>query len=241
MKSLFYFLILSSLIVSCQKPEEEEEETVVTEETPEVAVQEVKETLPEPLANTQDTEQTTPTFREPAVNVPPLTEHEEKIKLPFNQIIGVFNQEIDAHWDIWNFWRTGVPTQIVIAYSEPSRTLMVRARSTDPKVSGGFCSLMSNFTLLDKESSSNQVLTTYKAGFSMTLDDQRNPIADVYSVSKKIKILEYRDKLESVSLYIMDEDAKKTKEITLSLDERESIDIDSETFFYNWKNTSPCH
>ena len=240
MKSLFYFLILSFLIVSCQKPEEEEE-TVVTEETPEVAAQETGETSPEPLANTQDTEQTTPTFREPVVNVPPLTGHEEKIKLPFNQIIGVFNQEIDAYWDLWNFWRSGVPTQIVIAYSEPSRTLMVRARSTDPKISGGFCSLMNNFTLLDKESVNNQVLTTYKAGSSMTLDDQRNPIADVYSVSKKIKLLEYQDKLESVFLYIVDEDAKKTKEIMLSLDERESVDIDSETFFYNWKNTSPCN
>ena len=263
MKFLFYFLFLSFFIVSCKKTEEE---SPITPTSP-PSTGEVEDSLKKESDQKDNKGPDEKTFdeieeeegEENEENLTPTevaSEEKEVMKktgqggleiidpvdLPFEQIVGVFNENIDVHWDLWDFWKTSVSSQIVLGYSPLSGTLMVKIRSTDPAVSGSFCSLMSNFiNVQEKRKEINQISTTYQAESFMALDNQRNPIGDASNVIEKITVLVELEEAKSVTLYFTDKDKKQTREVELDLAHRENNTFpDAESFFYNWKNTSPC-
>ncbi len=209
----------------------------------------------------KETEQPTE-IRQPSQQTPPPKEPQDNMSVApsfatfakqLEQITGVYQKNVDVYWGWLDFWKTNLATKIVVAYSATSDILMFHMRSNDPQVSGGFCILLSDFTIVDSQQmidrgyndqSSSSMHTTYKAQSLVQMDEQGDPIEDAYTIMKEIRVITAADTgtLESMTVFLTNELRQSSEAIRFKSSELETQENppNPETFFSEWRKTHPC-
>ena len=238
----FFSLFLILICVSCSKEQKPKTsspskelrtqlETAVEEETSQII-----KTLPPEKEKT-----TTQVGEEP--------QEEQEQLLPsiesyLNQIYGVYSKNVDVHWSVLDFFKFNIETQIVIAYSLSQDTLLLKMRSFEPELIGGFCLLLSDFSMEVKESENNKIYT-YKSKYLSHLEKIEKPIGDVSTILKKIQVKASKDtkEWETITLILTNKDRSQSDIINLKRSHRNKnyygLD-DPEEFFATWRKDPPC-